>query len=177
MILHLRKYRKKVSWLLPGGMKKRVAYKLIYDFYREDKSSEDYMMTWAAEKDLLKSHIIPEVRILTKLLDKTVRDKSSDPVNSSEVERICRRLYSYIQAFKLVKCSDDWRRPRGEGARGWKTKVRWALCDAIDMGKLEDESGSIPGVDEETTARLKRLANFSKNLPAAGGADDMDVAQ
>ena len=67
--------------------------------------------------------------------------------------------------------------PRGEGARGWKTKVRWALCDAIDMGKLEDESGSIPGVDEETTARLKRLANFSKNLPAAGGADDMDVAQ
>ncbi len=95
----------------------------------------------------------PEIKILMKIWDNLMKDANGDPVNNKEGERICRRAYGYNFAFAHVHHEEDWKRPRGEGSRNWKSKVRWNLLNDLDLGALEANSGTAPLVDAEVAGR------------------------
>jgi hypothetical protein len=78
-----------------------------------------------------------------------------------------RRLYAFEQAFQEVHQESDWRAPRGEGAKKWRTKVRWGVLDSLDLYALEAESSQIPEVDQEAhevAQAQQRYTSYTNNL-------------
>eukprot|EP00959_Pyramimonas_sp_CCMP1952_P129409 2706342-Pyramimonas_sp.AAC.1 len=69
--------------------------------------------------------------LMAAIMDRML-NAGQDMVNSQAVEVICRRLCGLFRAFENVKKLSDWKQPRGEGGKRWKSKLRWELADEYD---------------------------------------------
>ena len=78
------------------------------------------------------------------------------------------------RVFQDVKSELDWKLPKGQNAKQWKTKVRWELLDEYDVAALDKQRWSIEDVDEEVQVRLKAKAQIKKHLPEPGDRKDDD---
>ena len=71
-----------------------------------------------------------------------------------------------MKAFENVRTVSDWQKPTGPAAKGWESKVQWALLDAYDVLSLEGENLSIKEVDSEAAQRIGEQHNLARYLDA-----------
>ena len=118
-------------------------------------------------KGLEKCDIAGELILLGEILDRMIRRKKhrvKKIINHPACEGICRRIYSYKLAFREVERESDWRRPKGDQGKNWKSKVKWGLAAEADVIALEERDGTIPNVDKEVAQALRDKAYFKKQL-------------
>ena len=85
-----------------------------------------------------------------------------------------RKIYGLIRAFEQARCESDWRMPKGQNAKNWKSKVRWTLLEEYDVESLDREDWEIEEADLEVTERLKQRALFNKHL---AGVEESEAAR
>ena len=123
----------------------------------------DFVKSSVREKELSGNHIEHELMVLGMAIDSQVK-ADDNFINTEACEILCRRVYGLRRAFSEVKCRGDWQQPRGQGARKWKSKVRWALLDEIDMRALRQDLETIEPVEEDLKKRLEKKALMNKWL-------------
>ena len=156
-----------VTFVLPKGMKERVTPKKLVQIAKTGLSVLQYYSRWLTEKTLLKSSIASEVKLVSKTADSLLEGPNENCVNEYPLELLMRRLYAFEQAFQDVHVESDWRAPRGEQAKRWKSKVRWGVLDSLDLYALEADISSIPEVDaeaHEVAQTQQRYASYTTAL-------------
>ena len=63
----------------------------------------------------------------------------------------------------------DWKQPKGEQGKQWRSKVRWDLSDEYDALAFEGDDLMIKEADEEVRKRQERNALFNKYVDNAHG--------
>eukprot|EP00959_Pyramimonas_sp_CCMP1952_P164690 3442494-Pyramimonas_sp.AAC.1 len=63
-------------------------------------------------------------------------DRQKGFLNLVSFERLVRRGYAIVRAYRNVNCRGDWSRPKD--AKGWKSKVDWEAARRLDP-QLADE--------------------------------------
>jgi hypothetical protein len=102
-------------------------------------------------------------------------DRQPGLLNKVSVEKICRKVYGLMRAYRDVQVAGDWKRPKGGGNNSWKTKVNWHEAKMIDPGLAEGRDVHMPEVDEELRKEMDREASILKSrtkLAEAGGRND-----
>ena len=135
--------------------------------YRHNTTATFQVKEYVKTKEMGTSHVAGELRLLAAIPDRMVATKF-EMINSEAVEVICRRIYGLFRAWENVDKLSDWKQPRGESGKKWRSKVRWDLADEYDALALEGDDLMIDEADEEVRKRLERKALFSKYLDKAG---------
>ena len=149
-------------------------------------TATNYFRTWLESKKLLKSSIRSEVLLAARAIDALVEDRSgADTINLFVLELLARRLYTFEKAFEAVTEERDWRLPKGQEAKGWRSKVKWSMLDIYDIQALEKDGAAIESVDNEASAladasnrynafttRVGAQASSSDQLPLLLASDD-----
>ena len=157
---------------LPGVMKTRITPKFLFSVLRNGQPAVVVAREWLNRKGFLENHTADEVLLLAMVVAKMIQSKGSGVINSPTLELICRRWYAIIKAFSLVERESDWKQPRGEAGKGWRTKVNWRALErydpqSVDVAEFEDQEA-----DEEIREEMERRALWSKyegKLPGVDG--------
>ena len=149
-----------------GPSQARIAPMVLARMYKFGTSAKFQVQQYVRAKELEACHAASEMALMAAILDRML-NSDQDMVNSQAVEVICRRLYGLFRAFENAKKQSDWKQPRGEGGKRWKSKVRWELADEYDAVALESDDWAITDADEEVRKRLERKALFNKYLDKA----------
>ena len=106
------------------------------------------------KKELLKSSICGEVRLLASGADAAVEDETCPCLTRQSFEMKTSKLHGFELAFEEVRSEADWRPPKGQNSRSWKSKVKWALLDMHDPEKMRKSTATIDTVDKERAGVL-----------------------
>jgi hypothetical protein len=171
----LEKVSDDVPWRQAHDMKERVAPMLTAKIYKNGDTALRYVDRWIEEKQLGKSSVVGEVRLLARSLDADNEDASLDSLNKHSYEMRASKLYGYFRAFENVKKESDWRRPSGQNARGHKSKVNWAYLDMYDAPTMEQTSLVNPDTDRERVGLMSRIVENDKIAQQAMSHDHTGV--
>lgn len=137
---------------------------MIAKVFKNGYNFTSYFEKWLFDKKLLKSSIVNEVRLLSAGADADVEDVSSPCVERESFEMKTSKLHGFMMAFDDVKEESDWRPPKGQNSRSWKSKVKWALLDMHDPTKMAVPSSAIENVDRARAEVSQNKTNFQKHL-------------
>jgi len=161
-------YSQVINYVLPKSMEKRVAPKKLVMVAKTGLTVLAYYIRWLTDRNLLKSSIASEVRIIAKAIDAILNSEDGDIINQYPIELLMRRLYGFEQAFLKVFQEDDWRPPKTEAARkGWRSKIQWGMLELYDLQALEGEVTSLPDVDSEAQSvaeTQRRFESYAETL-------------
>ena len=163
LLSNLEKLSGDVDWKLPAGVTHRIAPGLLVKTYSRYGSFTRFGRSWVADKELERNHVAHEMMLHCMLLDKMLLSSPDFPT-SEGCEMICRRVYGIKRAFREVRCSHDWKQPKGSGAAKWRTKVRWDLAAEIDWRALEEDDEDLPEIEHELQTRVKDKAILARYL-------------
>ena len=166
----IERFDPRVKWKLPMNMEERVSHKLTAKVFKTSRSFVEFFTRWLKDRGLWKTSIASEILVLARSLDADMADQSSAAMNREGFEVKARRLYGYTKAFEAAQGTQDWQKPEGAAAKGWVSKVNWALLDAYDVVALEGDSLSIPAADREAAKAISEKQQLSKYLESLNGA-------
>ena len=83
-------------------------------------------------------------------------------MNKVSTEKLTRKAYALYLAFHPVKRMGDWKRPRGDGGKNWKSKIEWEAAKRYDHTLTDDEIITISGAEAEVRKEMERDALMLK---------------
>lgn len=169
-VAQLEKFSPDINYKLPLNMKERVNMMLTAKVLKRGGTYVKFFTQWLTDRGLMQSSIAGEILLLARAMDADLQDEDQAATQKESFEIKARRLYGYLQAFAEVRCENDWRKPTGNAARTWKTKVNWAKLDAFDIPALERDRLSVENVDAETQNALGARRRTEAYLTELGNA-------
>ena len=159
----LEKLKQDPSSCPPANVKERVAPGLLVQVYSHHGSAVKFAREWTRSKELEKNHVGHEMVLHCMTLDRMIR-ASPDFITTEGCDIICSRIYALRRAFQDVETQSDWKRPKGQAAAKWRSKVRWDLANEIDWRSLLDGDDTLPNVEKDLQDRFQVKAFFNKYL-------------
>lgn len=88
-----------------------------------------------------------------------LHDQSPGMINSVALERLVKRSFGIVSAFKSVERRDDWKKP-AKASKGWMSKVNEELWRRIDPVRAGVDEMNFPNrkLEEEIRAEVDRDA-------------------
>jgi len=157
----VRNYKPKVDFKMPKNVQERVGPEKAVQIAKMMMTFFQFYGKWLMDRGLNRSSIASEVKVLAKTADALLEGSDPNVINSYSFELVCRRLYGFGRAFELVFSEADWRPPKGEGAKRWKSKIQWGMLEVFDLQALEGESNGIMRVDQEAHSVAEESRKFA----------------
>ena len=149
---------------MPMGYRSRLAPTYLAQVYRSGQPASTYAANWLKTHSLEKCAPAQEMISIMEAVDDSIVQDERDVINSVAFEKLARRAYGLERAYEDVKCEEDWRRPEAGNAKakGWKSKVKWDLCERYDTRGHNLRPCRVPGADSEANEAMERDASFNK---------------
>ena len=135
-----------------GVVSARLAPTYLHHVYLAERQASRYYETMFASKNILSTPLFKEVQRLATTLDDLMLSDGVDCMNSTGVERLCRRLFGIEFALAEVSSKSDL------------AEASWKMAAELDMTLIEEEGFVPDGVLEEGRKRLERKANLNKSF-------------
>ena len=161
-------YEDDPTFSLGAGTKVRIAPHMIALLYRNNRTAQAEMEEFLRIRGLERCNAAQELLLLGLIIDRLVKEPSTQMVNLPAVEVILRKMYGLIKAFEPVKEEKDWKRPQGQARQKWRSKVRWDLLNEYDIASLQKSEWEIEEADAEIQEKLKKRATLVKHLGDLG---------
>jgi hypothetical protein len=171
-MIQLEQYNEVRSWKPPQGLTETVGPQMVAKIYKNGYNAQKYFDEWLTSKGLKKSSFVSEVNLRARQMDADVEDTEVPCLARESFEMNASKLYGFTQAFKDVWCEGDWRPPKGQTSKGFKSKIRWGLLDLYDQVELEKERMTVESVDRERQAYAARQRDFDMNVDRTTAATD-----
>ena len=75
-------------------------------------------------------------------------------------ERLVRKGYALVRAYRNVNSKDDWSRPKD--SKAWKSKVDWEAARRLDPQLAEEGALRVLAAEEEVRKAMGRDAQLVK---------------
>ena len=85
-------------------------------------------------------------------------DRERGLLNKVCFERLVRKGYALVRAFRNVQCRADWSKPKD--AKSWRSKVDWEAARRLDPQLVEDGTITIMSAEEEIRKTMSRDAGI-----------------
>ena len=104
--------------------------------------------------------LIPVMTAIDALL---LQDQQLGVINTTGLERLAKKAYGIVAAFKSVEKKDDWKKPVN-AAKHWRSKVNEELWRRIDPARAEadDRQFSNRKLEEDIRTEVDRYAQLLK---------------
>ena len=146
----------------PPGYRERLSPMWLGEIYASGKTAKQWGKDWLALKGLGDSHeardILPTLATVDTIF---LHDKQPGAINMISTERLGRKGYGIITAFRDVKKREDWQKPSGQ--KSWTTKVDYEGWRRVDP-LYEDREHLFVNrkVEEEVRQEMDRDAAMLK---------------
>jgi hypothetical protein len=101
-----------------------------------------------------------------------VASSDGNVLSSEAGELLCRRWYALKKTFAHVYCEGDWKQPKGEAGKKWRTKIDWRAMTEYDPQSLMGDSYEDEDAEEEVRKKMSRKALIQKAHDSLGPAVD-----
>ena len=128
----------------PVGFRERVAPSWLGEVYATGMTAQAYAKDFVKTRGLGEHNgareIIPTLAAVDTML---LEDQVPGAINSITLERLCRKAFGIVSAFKAVERRDDWKKPQN-APKTWRSRVNEEIWRRIDPAKsgLEDNQFS-----------------------------------
>ena len=114
------------------------------------------------DRELLDCHPARELIALCSAMDSMIMsDEEAVLLNKIGFEKLARKAYGIVQAFKGVGCRNDWLKLKS-APQGWKSKVDWAAARQNDPSLCSESIPMVTGAEEEVRKEQEREAALLK---------------
>ena len=87
-------------------------------------------------------------------------DRQKGLLNQVSFERLVRKGYALVRAYRNVNSKDDWSRPKD--SKAWKSKVDWEAARRLDPQLAEEGTLRVFAAEEEVRKAMGRDAQLVK---------------
>ena len=110
------------------GYRERLAGEFVAEIVATDKTLEAWSRDFLRDRELLDCFLARELIATCFAMDLMIlTDMESGLLNKVGFERLARKAYGLVQAFKLVQSRSDWMKPKSAPS-GRKSKVDWGAA-------------------------------------------------
>ena len=146
----------------PPGYRERLAGEFIAEIVANDKTLESWSRDFLRDRDLLDCHPARELVAVCSAMDSMIMsDTESGLLNKVGFERLARKAYGIVQAFRKVETRSDWLKPKS-AANNWKSKVDWNAARQYDPALRTTGVPTVTGAEEEVRKEQEREAALLK---------------
>ena len=162
----------------PIGYRERVAPTWLGEIYSMGTNGKTFAKNFIKERQLGDCGEAREIIPIMSAIDSMVlQDRTPGVINSVALERLCKRGFGIVSAYRSVERKEDWKKPQ-QNQKNWRSKVNeelWRRIDPARSGvdelnftnrKLEEEIRS--EVDRDA-AMLKAFSKLEDRQKAGGG--------
>ena len=146
----------------PPGYRERLAGEFIAEIVANDKTLESWSRDFLRDRELLDCHPARELVAVCSAMDSMIMsDTESGLLNKVGFERLARKAYGIVQAFRKVETRSDWLKPKS-AANNWKSKVDWNAARQYDPALRTTGVPTVTGAEEEVRKEQEREAALLK---------------
>ena len=146
----------------PVGYRERLAGEFVAEIVSTDKTLEAWSRDFLRDRELLDCFPARELIATCSAMDSMIlTDMENGLLNKVGFERLARKAYGLVQAFKLVQGRNDWMKPKS-APQGWKSKVDWSAARQYDPSFRSEGVPIVMGAEEEVRKEQEREAALLK---------------
>ena len=147
----------------PAGYRERVAPEFLSEVYSQNKRAEDWAKDFLRDRELLDCFAARELMASLSALDAIfLLERQPGALNRVSTEKLARKAYALYLAFNGVRRQADWKRPKGEGGKTWKSKIDWDAAKRYDHTLTDEDIITISGAEAEVRKEMERDALMLK---------------
>ena len=142
------------------------------EIYATGHTGKAYAKEFVKNRGLAESSDARElIAVLSAIDSMLLQDQAPDTINSVALERLAKKGFGIISAFRDVERKEDWKKP-GSAPKGWKSKVNEELWRRIDPARAGADETSIVNrkLEEEIRGEMDRDAALLKAFSKLEGA-------
>jgi len=146
----------------PPGFRERLAGEFIADIVSNDKTLEAWSRDFLRDRELLDCHPARELIATCSAMDAMIMtDTEAGLLNKVGFERLARKAYGLVQAYKSVQNKNDWLKPKSANDK-WRSKVDWNAARQYDPSFRTEGVPTVLGAQEEVRKEQEREAALLK---------------
>ena len=146
----------------PPGYRQRLAAEFIAEIVATDKTLEAWARDYLRDRELTECHPAREMIALCSAMDSMIMSESeSGLLNKVGFEKLARKAYGLVQAFRNVESRTDWLKPKN-AANNWKSRVDWGAARQYDPSMKLQGVPTVTGAEEEVRKEQEREAALLK---------------
>ena len=147
----------------PLGYRERVAPEFLSDVYSQNKKGEEWAKDFLRDRELLDCFAARELMAALSALDAILLvERCPGSLNRVSTEKLARKAYAFYVAFHGVRRQADWKKPKGDQGKAWKSKIDWEAAKRYDHTLTDDEIITISGAEAEVRREMERDALMLK---------------
>ena len=135
--------------------------------YKNGKNFTRYFTDLLQDKSMMDSSVVGEILLLAANADADVEDVTVAALSRESFENTASKLHGWEFALEDVKGESDWRPPKGQSSRSFKTKIKWGLLDMHDPLEYRSSSAVIEGADKEKARHVQQRQQMQAHINSA----------
>ncbi|CAK0869509.1 unnamed protein product, partial [Prorocentrum cordatum] len=146
---------------MPEGYRERIAPDVLSEVYSTGKTAEAWARDYIRDRGLADCNTAREMIATFAAVDTMLMtDRQKGLLNQVSFERLVRKGYALVRAYRNVHCRDDWSRPKD--AKSWKSKVDWEAARRLDPQLADESTIRVMSAEEEVKKAMGRDAQLIK---------------
>ncbi|CAK0885631.1 unnamed protein product [Prorocentrum cordatum] len=146
---------------MPEGYRERIAPDVLSEVYSTGKTAEAWARDFIRDRGLTDCNTAREMIATFAAVDTMLMtDRQKGLLNQVSFERLVRKGYALVRAYRNVHCRDDWSRPKD--SKSWKSKVDWEAARRLDPQLADESTIRVMSAEEEVKKAMGRDAQLIK---------------
>ncbi|CAK0828932.1 unnamed protein product [Prorocentrum cordatum] len=153
---------------MPEGYRQRISAEVLSEIYSSGKTAEAWARGFIRDRGLSDCNTAREMIAAFAAVDTMLMtDRQRGLLNLVSFERLVRKGYAIVRAYRNVNSRDDWSRPKD--AKNWKSKVDWEAARRLDPQLADESTIRAMSAQEEMKKAMGRDAQLMKARPDLDG--------
>ena len=155
------------SWQKSDDFTEVVGPTMTVRWHKNGKNFTRYFRDLLQDKQMMDSSVVGEILLLAANADADMEDVSVAALSRESFENTTSKLHGWELALEDVKAESDWRPPKGQSSRSFKSKIRWGLLGMHDPLKYRASSAVIEGADKEKARHVQQRQQMQAHINSA----------
>ncbi|CAK0870311.1 unnamed protein product [Prorocentrum cordatum] len=146
---------------MPEGYRQRISAEVLSEIHSSGKTAEAWARDFIRDRGLSDCNTAREMIAAYAAVDTMLMtDRQRGLLNLVSFERLVRKGYAIVRAYRNVNSRDDWSRPKD--AKNWKSKVDWEAARRLDPQLADEGTIRVMSAEEEMKKAMGRDAQLMK---------------
>ncbi|CAK0897485.1 unnamed protein product, partial [Prorocentrum cordatum] len=139
----------------------QISAEVLSEIYSSGKTAEAWARDFIRDRGLSDCNTAREMIAAFAAVDTMLMtDRQRGLLNLVSFERLVRKGYAIVRAYRNVNSRDDWSRPKD--AKNWKSKVDWEAARRLDPQLADESTIRVMSAEEEMKKAMGRDAQLTK---------------